>query len=186
MRCVFASLKSTQLEGLYNGDLLHLLHTRHRLNEAMVHSNLKKKMVILKQLEILFFLVWGRMDTHVCMAESLHCSPETTTLLIDYNPTENKFFKNLNKKLIPLKNNYMTQYISLKSCFISPQLLPTDNPTNPLRGIQTPVNFKITILSYCSRQRTIFLIDFCAYTCPVNRARSMRPYLSHKLELPNK
>ena len=79
----------------------------------------------------------------------------------------------------------MTQYISLKSCFISPQLLPTDNPTNPLRGIQTRVNFKMTILSYCSRQRTIFLIDFCAYTCPVNRAPSMRPYLSHTFELPN-
>ena len=29
--------------------------------------------------------VWGRMDTCICMAESLHCSPETlTTLLIGY------------------------------------------------------------------------------------------------------
>ena len=25
--------------------------------------------------------VWGRMDTCICMVESLHCSPETTTLL---------------------------------------------------------------------------------------------------------
>ena len=33
---------------------------------------------------------WGRMDTHVCMAESLHCSPETiTTLLISYTPIQN-------------------------------------------------------------------------------------------------
>ena len=32
--------------------------------------------------------VWGRMDTCVCMAESLHCPPETiTTLLISYTPT---------------------------------------------------------------------------------------------------
>ena len=32
-------------------------------------------------------VVWGRMDTCICMAESLHCSTETTTtLLIDYNP----------------------------------------------------------------------------------------------------
>ena len=31
--------------------------------------------------------VWGRMDTCVCMAESLHCLPETITiLLIGYNP----------------------------------------------------------------------------------------------------
>ena len=35
--------------------------------------------------------VWGRMDTCICMAESLLCSPETiTTLLIDYTPIQNK------------------------------------------------------------------------------------------------
>ena len=29
--------------------------------------------------------VWGRMYTRICIAEALHCSPETiTTLLIDY------------------------------------------------------------------------------------------------------
>ena len=38
--------------------------------------------------------VSGRMDTCICMAESLHCSPETiTTLLIGYTPTQNKKFK---------------------------------------------------------------------------------------------
>ena len=31
-------------------------------------------------------LVWGRMDTCICLAESLHCSPETTTLLVGYTP----------------------------------------------------------------------------------------------------
>ena len=32
--------------------------------------------------------VWGRMDTCICLAESLHCSPETTTtLLISYSLT---------------------------------------------------------------------------------------------------
>ena len=32
---------------------------------------------------------WGRMDTYICMAESLPCSLETkTTLLISYNPTK--------------------------------------------------------------------------------------------------
>ena len=38
--------------------------------------------------------VWGEMDTCICMAESLRCSPETiTTLLIDYTPIQNKKLK---------------------------------------------------------------------------------------------
>ena len=38
--------------------------------------------------------VWGRMDTCICLAESLHCSPETTTtLLVGYTPIQNKKFK---------------------------------------------------------------------------------------------
>ena len=38
--------------------------------------------------------VWGRMDTYTCMAESLHCSPQTiTTLLIGYTPIQNKKLK---------------------------------------------------------------------------------------------
>ena len=33
--------------------------------------------------------VWGRMDTCICMAESVHHSPETITmLLIGYTPIE--------------------------------------------------------------------------------------------------
>ena len=37
--------------------------------------------------------VWGRMGTCTCMAESLHCSPETTTtLLISYTLTQKKKF----------------------------------------------------------------------------------------------
>ena len=36
--------------------------------------------------------VWGEW-IHVCLAESLHCSPETITiLLITYTPIENKTF----------------------------------------------------------------------------------------------
>ena len=38
--------------------------------------------------------VWRRTDTCICMAESLPCSPETTTtLLIGYTPIQNKKFK---------------------------------------------------------------------------------------------
>ena len=44
--------------------------------------------------------VWGRMDTCICMAESLHCSSETiTTLLVGYTPKQNVFcVKKLKKK----------------------------------------------------------------------------------------
>ena len=38
--------------------------------------------------------VWGGIGTCICMAESLCCSPETTTtLLIVYTPMQNKKFK---------------------------------------------------------------------------------------------
>ena len=39
-------------------------------------------------------VVWGRMDTRIHTAESLHCSAETiTALLISYTPIQNKKFK---------------------------------------------------------------------------------------------
>ena len=38
--------------------------------------------------------VWGRIYPCICMVEPLYCLPETTTtLLIDYTPTQNKKFK---------------------------------------------------------------------------------------------
>ena len=44
---------------------------------------------------------WGRMDICICMAESLCCSPETTTtLLIGYIPIKNKKFKVWEEKTI--------------------------------------------------------------------------------------
>ena len=47
--------------------------------------------------------VWGRMDTCLCMAESLHCSPETTTtLLTGYTPVQNVLV--LKKIKIKIKN----------------------------------------------------------------------------------
>ena len=42
---------------------------------------------------------WGKMDTCICTAESLHCSPEiVTTLIINYTP--NKKFERERKKSI--------------------------------------------------------------------------------------
>ena len=50
--------------------------------------------------------VWGKMDTCICMAESLHCSHETITiLLINYAQTQNKKFKNKKIKLF-MENLY--------------------------------------------------------------------------------
>ena len=40
---------------------------------------------------------WGRMNTRICIAESLHCSPEST-LLIGYTPKQNKKFIKVWKK----------------------------------------------------------------------------------------
>ena len=38
--------------------------------------------------------VWGKMDTYVCMTESLWCPSESvTTLLIGYTPIQNKKLK---------------------------------------------------------------------------------------------
>ena len=48
---------------------------------------------------------WGRMDTCVCMAESLCCPLETiTALLISYTPTQNVFGVK-KKKAFTLKKN---------------------------------------------------------------------------------
>ena len=44
--------------------------------------------------------VWGRMDTRVYVAESLHCSPETiTALLMGCTPVQNKKFKRKHKNV---------------------------------------------------------------------------------------
>ena len=37
--------------------------------------------------------VWRRVDTCICLAESLHRSPETIILLIGYTSIQNKKFK---------------------------------------------------------------------------------------------
>ena len=44
-------------------------------------------------------IFWGRMDTCIFMAESLHCSPETITKLL-ITPVQNKKFKRFSFKLL--------------------------------------------------------------------------------------
>ena len=54
--------------------------------------------------------VWGRMDTCICMAESLCCSPETTTtLLISCTPIQNKKFNVWGKNRQRKKTNKSKQ-----------------------------------------------------------------------------
>jgi len=44
------------------------------------------------------YILWGKMNTCIYMAESLHCSLESaTTLLIGYTPIQNKKFKKKQK-----------------------------------------------------------------------------------------
>ena len=54
----------------------------------------------------------GRTDTCICMAESLHCSPETTTtLLITYTPIQNKKFKVKKKEFGDYRCKFLCQNI---------------------------------------------------------------------------
>ena len=53
--------------------------------------------------------VWGRMDTCICTAESLHCSPETIiTFLIGYTQYKIKSFKTKFKKSSFSKRKLLT------------------------------------------------------------------------------
>ena len=46
--------------------------------------------------------IWGRMDMWICMAEFLHCSPETVaTWLISYTSTQKEKVKKKKKKKTP-------------------------------------------------------------------------------------
>ena len=58
--------------------------------------------------------VWGRMDTCVCMAESLCYSPETiTTLLIGYTIQNNKFEKKTKEKVFLFVHRFSASYYLL-------------------------------------------------------------------------
>ena len=46
--------------------------------------------------------VWGRMDTYICMAESLHPPQTITTLLIGYITIQNKKLKKITSRVCTL------------------------------------------------------------------------------------
>ena len=65
--------------------------------------------------------VWGRMDTCICKAESLYCSPETIkTLLIGYTPIQNVFgVKKIKNKILKRENgrsSFFLWYIYVCVC----------------------------------------------------------------------
>ena len=64
---------------------------------------------------------WGRMDTCICMVESLHCSPETiTTLLIGHTLIQSKKFRKKDSPcevLLNLLDVTMVLYLCEKKVF---------------------------------------------------------------------
>ena len=72
--------------------------------------------------------VWGRMDTCVCMAESLCYWPETITiLLIGYTPTQNKK---------GLKNMHWKNLIGIESVIFAPSQDKASQVNHRLGGTQ--------------------------------------------------
>ena len=70
-------------------DMYTLLYLKWITNKDLPYSTWNSAQCFLDQKG-----VWGRMDTCICMAESLRCSAETTTtLLIGYIPIQNKNFQ---------------------------------------------------------------------------------------------
>ena len=73
-----------------------VLHWRKRWDWIIVYCVSSLKMMFFREFCLMLCdsldgkEIWGRMDTCICMAESLCCPPETITLLISYTP---QFFK---------------------------------------------------------------------------------------------
>ena len=98
--------------------------------------------------------VWGTMDTCICMAESLCCSPETiTTLLTGYTPIQNTKFKSLKKKKITCPVSYHTTCLlipaqpliskcDLKKSHLSPRALFLLNKKKTKIMSKSPSSYK--------------------------------------------
>ena len=86
--------------------------------------------------------VWGRLETCICMAEFLHCSPETiTALLIGSTPTENKKIKLQKKK--SLKSEDLS--LAFSYCFLDV--------------------FFSCLLSYTVQHLSSLPVQFCVFLC---------------------
>ena len=71
----------------FGKDIYTLLYTKWKTNKDLLCSTCNSTQA--------YVSAWmGEGYTYICMAESLHCSPETiTVLLISYTPIQNKKFK---------------------------------------------------------------------------------------------
>ena len=73
--------------------------------------------------------VWRRMDMCICMAESLHCSPEIIMiLLISYTPVENKKFKIKKSSSIQFSSSVMSDSLRLHALQHATPPCPSPTP----------------------------------------------------------
>ena len=101
--------------------------------------------------------VWGRMDTCIRMAESLHCSPETiTTLLISYSPIQNKkfcfvlfFLKNKKRSSLKMWLNCWSsvQSLSRVRLFATPGVHSNSCPSS--QWCHPAISSSVVPFSYC-------------------------------------
>ena len=69
-----------------------LLHLKWITNKDLLYKHMELCSMLCASLDRR--AVWGRMDTCICIAESLCCSPDTiTTMLIGYTSIQNKKLK---------------------------------------------------------------------------------------------
>ena len=81
--------------------------------------------------------VWGRMDTCVCMAESLHCPPAIiTTLLTVYTQTQNKKLKKIFKKF-KSENSHQKIVINVTRALLQSSISLVQSPSH-VRLFATP------------------------------------------------
>ena len=70
--------------------------------------------------------IWGRMDMCICMAEFLHCSPETvTTWLISYTSIQKEKLKKKDSRLPGIRGRMDTCICTAESFHGSPETVTT-------------------------------------------------------------
>ena len=75
-------------------DMYMLLYLKWITNKDLLYSTGNSAQMVYGSLDEKD--VWGRMDTCICMAETLCCPPETiTALLIGYTSIQNKKFEKI-------------------------------------------------------------------------------------------
>ena len=92
---------------------------------------------------------WGKMDTCICMAESLHGSSETiTTLLIGYTPIQNIFGAKKSKINFLKKVSWRLLFCIFQPKIITPITSMLDRRLHPLLAYLKSLTLKPKIFSY--------------------------------------